>query len=63
VLHLRGLGAPVQDAGAGRAREAANSADLPTAVPAVLDTLEPGLGADGDLVVAVVRQAEAITSQ
>jgi fructuronate reductase len=63
VLHLRGLGAPVQDAGAGKAREAANSAELPAAVPAVLDTLEPGLGADRDLVDAVVRQAEAITSQ
>jgi fructuronate reductase len=63
VLHLRGLGAPIKDAGAGAARAAANSGDLPVVVPAVLDTLEPGLGADKDLVDAVIRQAEAISSQ
>ena len=46
VLHLRGLGAPVKDPGAGPALEAANSGDLAVAVPAVLETLEPGLGGD-----------------
>jgi fructuronate reductase len=62
VLHLRGLGAPIKDAGAGAAREAANSGELPDVVPAVLDTLEPGLGADQDFVDAVLRQADAIAS-
>jgi fructuronate reductase len=63
VLHLRGLGAPVKDAGAGPAQDAANSDDLPAAVPAVLDTLEPGLGQDQDFVDAVLDQAKAIQSQ
>ena len=63
VLHLRGLGAPVKDTGAAAARDAANSGELPEAVPAVLDTLEPGLGADQDFVDAVLRQADAIASQ
>ena len=63
VLHLRGMGAPVKDAGAGPAQDAANSGDLPIAVPAVLDTLEPGLGRDQDLVDAVVDRAKAIQSQ
>jgi fructuronate reductase len=62
ILHLRGLGAPIKDAGAGPAREAANSGELPDAVPAVLDALEPGLGGDGELVDAVLRQADAITA-
>jgi fructuronate reductase len=63
VLHLRGLGAPIKDAGATAARDAANSGELPEAIPAVLDTLEPGLGADKDLVDAVLRQADEIASQ
>ena len=63
VLHLRGLGAPIKDAGAGAARDAGNSGELPAVVPAVLDTLEPGLGADQDFVDAVLRQADAIASQ
>lgn len=61
VLHLRGVGAPVKDAGAGPAQEAANAGDLAEVVPAVLETLQPGLGADAELVAAVVVQAEAIT--
>jgi fructuronate reductase len=60
VLHLRGLGAPVKDPGAATAQQAANSGDLPVAVPAVLNLLEPGLGSDKDLVDAVLRQADAI---
>jgi fructuronate reductase len=63
VLHLRGIGAPIKDAGATSARDAANSGELPAVVPAVLDTLEPGLGADQDFVDAVLRQADAIASQ
>jgi fructuronate reductase len=62
VLHLRGFGAPIKDAGAGAARDAANAGELPEVVPAVLDTLEPGLGADQDFVDAVSRQAKAIQS-
>jgi fructuronate reductase len=60
VLHLRGIGAPVKDAGAASAQQAANSGELTTAVPAVLDTLEEGLGQDQDLVRAVIAQAEAL---
>jgi fructuronate reductase len=62
VLHLRGLGAPVKDPGAAAAQEAANSGDLPVAVPAVLDVLEPGLGSDHELVDAVLRQAGALVN-
>ncbi|HEX8509267.1 MAG TPA: mannitol dehydrogenase family protein [Propionibacteriaceae bacterium] len=57
VLHLRGHGAPVKDSGAGAAQAAANDKDLPEAVPAVLDTLQPGLGEDDELVGLVVQQA------
>jgi fructuronate reductase len=63
VLHLRGLGAPIKDAGAVAAQDAANSGELPEAVPAVLNTLEPGLGADEVFVDAVLRQADAVASQ
>jgi fructuronate reductase len=63
VLHLRGLGAPVKDPGAATAQQAAKAGDLPVAVPAVLNALEPGLGNDNDLVDAVLRQADAIQSQ
>jgi fructuronate reductase len=63
VLHLRGLGAPIKDSGAGPAQKAANSGELPEAVPAVLDVLEPGLGSDKEFVDAVLRQADAITTQ
>lgn len=63
VLHLRGLGAPVKDPGAGPAQNAANGGELPRVVPAVLDVLEPGLGGDKDFVDAVLHQAAAIQSQ
>lgn len=62
ILHLRGLGAPVKDQGAGLAREAANTTDLQEAVPAVLETLQPGLGGDAELVALVLEQAQAIVS-
>jgi fructuronate reductase len=62
VLHLRGKGAPIKDAGAISAKQAANSGELPAAVPAVLETLEPGLGKDDDFARAVLEQAEAITT-
>ena len=63
ILHLRGLGAPINDSGAAAAEKAANSGELREAVPAVLDVLEPGLGSDRDFVDAVIRQAGAIQSQ
>ena len=63
ILHLRGLGAPVKDSGAGPAQQAANSGELPEAVPGVLDVLEPGLGGDKEFVDAVLRQADAIASE
>ena len=63
ILHLRGLGAPVKDPGAGAAHQAANSGELPEAVPGVLDVLEPGLGGDKEFVDAVLRQADAIASE
>ena len=63
VLHLRGHGAPLKDPGAEPARAAAAAADLPTAVAGVLDSLSSGLGADADLVKAIVSQMDAITSQ
>jgi fructuronate reductase len=63
VLHLRGLGAPINDPGAAAAEQAANSGELREAVPAVLDVLEPGLGSDRDFVDAVIGQAGAIQSQ
>lgn len=62
VLHLRGVGAPVKDPGAGLAQEAATTGELTDAVPAVLDALDPGLGADPEFVEAVVERAEVLTS-
>ena len=59
ILHLRGLGAPIKDAGAVAARDAANSDDLAAVIPRVLDALEPGLGADQDFIDAVLNQAKA----
>ncbi|SDS46156.1 fructuronate reductase [Friedmanniella luteola] len=57
VLHLRGHGAPVNDPGADAARAAASAGELAAAVPAVLDSLEPGLGADTALVALVLERA------
>ena len=56
ITHLRGLGAPVTDAAAPRVVDAA-AGPLPAAVAAVLEYLQPGLAADGDLVAAVLAQA------
>jgi fructuronate reductase len=60
LLHLRGLGAPIKDAGAAAARDAANSGELPEVIAGVLDALEPGLGADQNFLAAVLNQAKAI---
>jgi fructuronate reductase len=63
VLHLRGLGAPVKDAGATSAQEAATGGDLDAAVPAVLGVLDADLAVDRDFVAAVVEQAHALESR
>lgn len=62
VLHLRGLGAAIKDPGATAARAAADGKDLAQAVPAVLDTLQPGLGDDDDFAALVLDQTHAIQS-
>lgn len=63
VLHLRGLGAPVKDAGAGPAQAAASSTDLADAVRSVLGVLQPGLDDDRDFVALVVERANDIASR
>jgi len=60
MLHLRGHGAPVNDAGAEPFRDAAAASDLREAVGGVLDRLDPELGGDAALVGAVVEQATAL---
>ena len=42
--------------------KAANAGELATAVPAVLDVLEAGLGSDQDFVDAVLGQARVVLS-
>jgi fructuronate reductase len=59
VCHLRGAGAPVSDA---RADQVVPLADgpLPQAVPRVLGALDPALADDGELVAAVMADAERL---
>ena len=59
ICHLRGLGAPISDARAEDVVPLAAS-PLPEAVPRVLGRLDPALGADADLVAAVIDQSESI---
>ena len=61
VCHLRGAGAPVDDA---RADQVVPLADGPLsqAVPRVLGALDPALADDGELVAAVVAHAERLGS-
>jgi fructuronate reductase len=61
VCHLHGAGAPVSDA---RADQVVPLADgpLPQAVPRVLAALDPALADDGELVAAVVADAERLGS-
>lgn len=63
VLHLRGHGAPVRDPGARSILDAVNVPDLSAAVTAVLESWQPGLGADSELVAAVVERAAAISEE
>lgn len=60
VLHLRGQGAPVVDALAGPAQEAARATDPTEAVRGVLATLDEELAADADFVAAVVDQLAVV---
>ncbi len=60
VLHLRGLGATLNDAGGQRYVEAAEGADLQGATTAVLELLAPDLAGDSDLTQAVFGQAERL---
>lgn len=62
VLHLRGAGAPFNDALGEKAKEAASSGDLPAAVRAVLGVVAPQLADDAELIDAVVTSAEEITA-
>jgi fructuronate reductase len=59
ICHLRGLGAPVNDA---RADEVVPLAQGPLrdAVPRILHRLDPALDDDADLVATVVQQAEEL---
>ena len=60
VCHLRGLGAPVSDV---RADDVVPLAEGPlrVGVPRVLGRLDPQLGADADVVAAVVDQSEQLS--
>jgi fructuronate reductase len=62
VCHLRGLGAPVSDARADEVLPLAKG-PLREAVPRVLGRLDPQLGADTDVVAAVVDQGEQFSGQ
>jgi fructuronate reductase len=61
VCHLRGAGTPVSDT---RADQVVPLADgpLPQAVPRVLGALDPALADDGELLAAVVADAERLGS-
>jgi len=66
ILHLRGQGAPVNDAGAEAAQRAAAVSDPAAAVAGVLQTLEPGpsgLADDEQFVAAVVDRIEQFSAQ
>ncbi|HET9970957.1 MAG TPA: mannitol dehydrogenase family protein [Streptosporangiaceae bacterium] len=57
VCHLRGLGAPVNDVRASEVVPLAKG-PLAEAVPRVLATLDPALGADTDVVMIVIDQSK-----
>lgn len=61
VAHLRGQGAPVQDAGAAPYAQAAEGDDTREAVRGVLALLDADLGADDALVDLVTAQLAALT--
>ena len=57
ICHLRGAGVPVDDVRADR-MVALAAGPLPDAVRRVLDALDPAVGADAELVTAVLADAE-----
>jgi fructuronate reductase len=59
VCHLRGAGSPIADVRADQVVPLAEG-PLPAAVPRVLAALDPSLADDGELVAAVLTQAEAL---
>jgi fructuronate reductase len=50
ILHLQGHGAPIKDPAADAAGAAAANPDFTSAVSGVLNTLDPELSADAELV-------------
>lgn len=62
VCHLRGLGAPIRDAGADEAVRAARG-PLPIAVRQVLAALDPQLAADAAVVETVLAQAQELARE
>jgi fructuronate reductase len=62
VCHLRGLGAPVKDAGADAVIPLA-AGPLPAAVRSVLEFLDPEIAADDEIVAAVLTHAEAFARE
>ena len=62
ICHLRGLGTPVTDARADEFVSLATGA-LPDAVQRVLATLDPAIGADTDVVTAVISQSVELASR
>jgi fructuronate reductase len=61
VQHLRGRGAPVNDAGGQAYVAAAAAEDLHDAVSAVVALLDADLGADQTLIEAIIEQTEEMT--
>lgn len=59
VCHLRGIGAPVADARADEIVPLA-AGPLPAAVRRVLDALDPAIGADDEVVTAVLASADEL---
>jgi fructuronate reductase len=57
VRHLRGAGVPIDDVRADQTVALA-AGPLPDAVRRVLDALDPAVGADDELVAAVLSDAE-----
>ena len=62
VRHLRGRGAPIRHPGADNLRQHVADGDLATAVPVVVDFLDPGRGTGSAFAELVLRQADEITA-
>ncbi len=62
ICHLRGLGAPVNDARAGQVVPLAAGENLAEAVRRVVTWLDPELGADRDLITVIAAQCQELAS-